>query len=77
MKNLQIFSFLFTPVRTWSNNNAMHLWSPQDLSSVWKSLNTGGGARKNGNKHFCHLCLCNGNSIAKFSGDDNRYVAQQ
>jgi hypothetical protein len=50
----------------------MHIWSPQDLSSVWKSLNTGGGARKNGNNHFCHLCPCTGNTIAKFKVDDNR-----
>ena len=27
------------------------VWSPQDLSSIWKSLNTGGGARKVGDKH--------------------------
>jgi len=36
----------------------MDVWSPQDLSSIWKSLNTGSGARRNGNNHFCHLCPC-------------------
>lgn len=48
------------------------VWSPQDLSSIWKSLNTGGGARKCGNKHWCHLCACTGNKIASFLVDDNR-----
>jgi hypothetical protein len=50
----------------------MEIWSPQDLSSVWKSLNTGGGARKNGTNHFCHLCPCTGNTIARFLVDENR-----
>ena len=31
-------------------------WSPQDLSSVWKSLGKGGGAKCR--RHFCHLCPC-------------------
>lgn len=44
----------------------MEVWSPQDLSSIWKSLNTGTGARKNGNSHFCHLCPCTGNTIARY-----------
>jgi hypothetical protein len=29
------------------------VWSPQDLSSIWKSLNTGRGTRKTGDKHWC------------------------
>jgi len=49
------------------------VWSPQDLSSIWKSLNTGGGARKTGDKHWCHLCACTGNRIASFLVDDNRF----
>jgi hypothetical protein len=44
----------------------MDVWSPQDLSSIWKCLNTGSGARKNGNNHFCHLCACCGNDIVHF-----------
>jgi len=50
------------------------VWSPQDLSSIWKSLNTGGGARKTGCKHWCHLCACTGDRIASFVVDDNRFV---
>jgi hypothetical protein len=52
----------------------MEVWSPQDLSSIWKSLNTGGGARKNGNTYFCHVCPCTGNTIARFLVDENRLV---
>jgi hypothetical protein len=48
------------------------VWSPQDLSSIWKSLNTGGGARKCGDKHWCHLCACTGYKIASFLVDENR-----
>jgi len=48
------------------------VWSPQDLSSIWKSLNTGCGARKTGRKHWCHLCACTGDTIARFSVGDNR-----
>jgi hypothetical protein len=51
------------------------VWSPQDLSSIWKSLNTGGGARKTGDKHWCHLCACTGNRIASFLVDENRFVS--
>ncbi len=51
----------------------MEIWSPQDLSSIWKCLNTGSGARKNGDTHFCHLCACSGNSIVRFLVDENRY----
>jgi hypothetical protein len=51
----------------------MDIWSPQDLSSIWKCLNTGSGARKNGNTHFCHICACTGNSIVRYLVDENRY----
>jgi hypothetical protein len=51
----------------------MDIWSPQDLSSIWKSLNTGSGAKKNGSNHFCHLCACTGSTIAKYRVDQNRY----
>ena len=47
--------------------------SPQDMSSLWKCLNTGCGARKNGDKHFCHVCACSGNTIVRFLVDENRY----
>jgi hypothetical protein len=50
------------------------VWSPQDLSSLWKCLNTGSGAQKNGDTHFCHLCPCTGKTIVQFMVDDNRYV---
>jgi hypothetical protein len=53
----------------------MDVWSPQDLSSIWKCLNTGSGARKNGKKHFCHLCACRGNNIVRFLVEENRYSA--
>jgi len=49
----------------------MEGWSPQDLSSIWKSLNTGSGAKKNGNNHFCHVCPCAGNTIVRFLVDEN------
>jgi hypothetical protein len=48
------------------------VWSPQDLSSIWKCLNTGSGARKNGNTHFCHLCACTGDTIVRFLVEENR-----
>jgi hypothetical protein len=51
----------------------MDIWSPQVLSSIWKCLNTGSRAQKNGNKHFCHLCACCGNNIVQFSVKENRY----
>ncbi len=50
------------------------VWSPQDLSSIWKCLNTGCGARKHGDKHWCHLCPCTGNKIAFYFIDENRFV---
>jgi hypothetical protein len=50
------------------------VWSPQDLSSIWKCLNTGSGARKNGETHFCQICPCKGNKIVEFTVDENRYV---
>jgi hypothetical protein len=54
----------------------LDIWSPQDLSSIWKCLGTGSGARKNGNTHFCHLCACSGNSIVRFlvEEEENRYL---
>ncbi len=51
----------------------MEIWSPQDLSSIWKCLNTGSGARKNGTTHFCHLCPCTGNTIVRYLVEENRY----
>ncbi len=50
------------------------IWSPQDLSSIWKCLNTGSGARKHGTTHWCHLCPCTGNKIGSFSVGLNRFV---
>jgi hypothetical protein len=40
--------------------------SQQDLSSIWKCLNTGCGVRKNGDTYYCHVCISNGNSIVCF-----------
>jgi hypothetical protein len=62
-----------------NNNNGPQLmpiliWSPQDLSSIWKCLNTGCGARKHGDKHWCHLCACTGNKIAYYQVEENRVV---
>jgi hypothetical protein len=51
---------------------AMDVWSLQDLSSIWKSLNTGSGVRKDGNTNFCHVCPCTGNTIARYLVDENR-----
>jgi hypothetical protein len=48
--------------------------SPQDMSSLWKCLNTGCGARKNGDTHFCHVCACSGNTIVRFLVEENRYL---
>ena len=48
------------------------VWSPQDLSSMWKCLNTGSGARKNGKTHCCHLCVCTGVRIVRFLVEENR-----
>jgi hypothetical protein len=50
----------------------MDVWSLQDLSSIWKSLNTGSGARKDGNTYFCHVCPCTGNTIARYLVDEKR-----
>jgi hypothetical protein len=50
------------------------IWSPQDLSSIWKCLNTGSGARKHGDKHWCHLCPCTGNKIVYYHVEENRFV---
>lgn len=46
--------------------------SSQDLSSMWKCLNTGSGARKNGNTHFCHVCACTGNTFVRYLVEENR-----
>jgi hypothetical protein len=46
--------------------------SSQDLSSMWKFLNTGSGARKNGNTHFCHVCACTGNTFVRYLVEENR-----
>ncbi len=48
------------------------VWSPQDLSSIWRCLNTGSGARKNGNTHFCHLYACTGATIVRFLAEENQ-----
>jgi hypothetical protein len=53
----------------------MEIFSPQDLSSIWKCLNTGSGARKNGKTHFCHLCACCGDNIVRYLVGENRYLA--
>jgi hypothetical protein len=52
---------------------AMDIWSPQDLSSVWKYSSTGSGARKNGKTHFCHLCACCGDNIAHYVVQENSF----
>ncbi len=46
------------------------VWSPQDLSSVWKTLGKGGGAKRR--KHFCHLCPCLSENILFAKEDENR-----
>jgi len=48
------------------------VWSPQDLSRIWKSLNTGSGTRKAGTRHWCYLCACTSDKIASYSVGDNR-----
>jgi hypothetical protein len=48
------------------------LVSSQDLSSMWKCLNTGSGARKNGFTHFCHVCACTGNTINRYLVEENQ-----
>lgn len=48
------------------------IWSPQDLSSLWKSLNMGSAARKSGDKHFCHLHPCAGGQISSYVVGENR-----
>jgi hypothetical protein len=50
------------------------VWSSQDLSSLWKCLNTGSGTRNNGDTHFCHLCSCTGKNIVQFMVEDNGYI---
>jgi len=41
----------------------IEIWCPQVLSSIWKSLNTGGGAGKNGDTFLICLSLCSGFTI--------------
>ena len=50
----------------------MLVWSPQDLSSLWKCLNTGSGAKKNCHSYFCHLCPCSSRDILFFTVGANR-----
>jgi hypothetical protein len=45
-------------------------WSPQDLSSVWKSLGKWCGAKQR--KHFCHLYPCLSANILFAKEDANR-----
>jgi hypothetical protein len=52
---------------------AMDIWSPQDLSTVWKCSSTGSGASKNGKTHFCHLCACCGDNIAHYVVKENSF----
>lgn len=42
------------------------------MSSLWKCLKTGTGARKNCNSYFCHLCPCNSKDILFFTAGNNR-----
>jgi len=50
----------------------MEVWSPQDLSSIWKCLNTGSGAKKNCHSYFCHVCPCSSRDILFFTVGENR-----
>jgi len=50
----------------------MLVWSPQDLSSLWKTLNTGTGAKKNCNSFFCHVCPCSSRDILYYKVERNR-----
>jgi hypothetical protein len=50
----------------------MQVWSPQDLSSLWKTLNTRTGAKKNCNGYFCHVCPCSSRDILFYKADENR-----
>jgi hypothetical protein len=50
------------------------IWSPQNHYSNWKCLNTGSGAQKYGDKHWCHLYPCTGNKIAYYYVEENRCV---
>jgi len=47
-------------------------WIPHDLAIIRKHLNTGCGACKNGDTHFCHSCACSGIIIVRFLVDENR-----
>ncbi len=50
----------------------MIVWSSQDMSSLWKCLKTGTGARKNCYSYFCNLCPCNSKDILFFTVGNNR-----
>jgi len=50
----------------------MEVWSPQDLSSIWKCLNTGSGTKKNCHSYFCHLCPCSSRDTLFFTVSENR-----
>lgn len=50
----------------------MLVWSSQDMSSLWKCLKTGTGARKKCNSYFCHLCPCNSKDILFHTVGENR-----
>jgi len=50
----------------------MIVLSSQDMSSLWKCLKTGTGARKNCNSYFCHVCPCNSSDILFFTEGENR-----
>jgi hypothetical protein len=50
----------------------MLVWSSQDMSSLWKCLKTGTGARKNCDSYFCHVCPCNSKDILFYTIGENR-----
>ena len=50
----------------------LNIWSPQDMSSIWKCLNTGCGAKKRNETLFCHLCPCQSRDIVFFKTEQNR-----
>jgi hypothetical protein len=50
----------------------MLVWSPQDLSSLWKTLKTGTGAKKNSDSYFCHVCPCSSRDILFYKVGNNR-----
>jgi hypothetical protein len=50
------------------------MWSPQDLSSLWKCWNNGTGAKKHGDTNWFHLWTCMV-KIAYFTLNKNRFVS--